>query len=49
MNTLYCVWCYRDNDWHLLDLPPITAASIPALLLIATFPLLFLPEGELPP
>lgn len=46
---LYNVWILDDEDFELLDCEPVSAEAIPALLLVAKAPLLFLPPGELPP
>lgn len=45
----YCVWILHDEDFELLDCDPVPAEAIPALLLVARSPLLFLLPGELPP
>lgn len=46
---LFCVWIWCGKDFELLDCEPVPASAIPALLLVSRAPLLFLPQGELPP
>lgn len=49
MNTLYCAWVFVDEDWEMLDMEPVEASAIPAILVASDRPILFLRHGVTPP
>lgn len=46
---MFDVWVFEDNEWDRIDCDPVPASAVPAILLLSQNPVLFLPQGELPP
>jgi hypothetical protein len=49
MTALFCAWIFVDEDWEMLDMEPVHAAAIPAIITASDRPVLFLRCGEVPP